>query len=81
MKEYCLFYDVAKYASENWKGNLSPKEIACNAYDYRIELALSVTLKKTSPILKELIVRLDEDGREEAKVFAEKIRRNLIGCL
>ena len=32
--EYTDFYDIAEYANENWKGNFTPKEIACYTYDY-----------------------------------------------
>lgn len=37
--EYGDFYDIAEYGNANWKGNFTPKEIACNAYDYLVEKA------------------------------------------
>lgn len=27
--EYGNFYDIAEYGNANWKGNFTPKEIAC----------------------------------------------------
>lgn len=78
MEEYKLFFDIAEYGSDNWKGKLSPKEIAETAYEYRVEFAMSVVLHHPQPIIKELLCRLDEDGSEEARDFSQKIRHELI---
>ena len=31
------FYKLAEHCNENWKGSFTPMEIACNAYDYKME--------------------------------------------
>ena len=42
MLEYADFYDIAEYGNENWKGSFTLREIACNAYDYKVEYDYSI---------------------------------------
>ena len=42
MMTYDDFYKIAEYGNENWKGNFTPREIACNAYDYKAEYDYSI---------------------------------------
>ena len=37
MMTYNNFYTIAEYGNENWKGSFTPREIDCNAYDYKAE--------------------------------------------
>ena len=39
--EFADFYDIAEYGNSAWKGNFSEKEVACNAYDYKVEFDTS----------------------------------------
>lgn len=59
--EYQDFYDIAAYGSENWKGNLTPKEIACYAYDYQIEYDYSMRKGKPTRTMIELCKLCCED--------------------
>lgn len=58
---YGDFYDIAEYGSKNWKGNFTPKEIACNAYDYKTEYMLSLTQGKPTHAMTELCKLIYED--------------------
>ena len=42
MLEYTDFYDIAEYGNEHWKGSFTPREIACNAYEYKAEYDYSI---------------------------------------
>lgn len=61
MLTYEDFYNIAEYGNENWKGNYTPKETACNAYDYKIEYDLSLTQGKPTRIMIELCILICED--------------------
>lgn len=73
------FYDIAEYGNANWKGCLTPREIACNAYDYLCEFRYSKAIGgyHISSTIQELLRLLDEDGSEEANHFATQIRKEL----
>lgn len=75
--EYSNFYDLAKYGNENWKGAYSEKDVACNAYDYKLEFDESKKVGKPTHIISELMKLLDEDGSEEAMWFLNDIRWEL----
>lgn len=70
MMEYSDFYDIAEYGNEHWKGNFTPKEIACNAYDYMCDLEWSknayVTDVEIAENIRELAKLLAIDGSDEA---------------
>ena len=59
--EYSDFYDIAEYGSENWKGSFTPREIACNAYDYLCEYRYSVAKGKPTNTMIELCKLICED--------------------
>ena len=59
--EFSDFYDIAEYASENWKGNFTPKEIACYAYDYYADFLWSKANNEISDVIDGLIKNLEED--------------------
>ena len=61
MLDYADFYNIAKYGSENWKGNFSPREIACNAYDYKVEYDYSIEQGKPTNTMIELCKLICED--------------------
>lgn len=80
--EYADFYDIAEYGNKHWKGKFSPKEIACNAYDYLLEFETSNKQGKPTFCIKELCKLLIEDIKnssesEEACEFLEKICDNV----
>ena len=59
--EYADFYDIVEYANENWKGNFTPKEIACYAYDYYSDFLWSKVNNEISDVIDGLIKNLEED--------------------
>ena len=73
------FYDIAEYGNANWKGCFTPREIACNAYDYLVDFEQSKVRGgyHISSTIQELLRLLDEDGSEEAIDFATQIRKEL----
>ena len=75
--EYEDFYDIALYGNETWKGSFSQKEIACNAYDYKMDFDYSKDTGTLASTIYELLKLLDEDSSEEAKDWALNIRREL----
>ncbi|MFR3158457.1 MAG: hypothetical protein ACLTOK_09285 [Anaerobutyricum soehngenii] len=73
--EYVDFYDIAAYGNENWKGSYTPKEVAENAYDYYSDFQSAKRkgcLTKDNTIFQ-MLIRLVEDGSEEALDWANKI--------
>ena len=61
MLEYVDFYNIAEYGTENWKGNFTPREIACNAYDYKAEYDYSIKQGKPTHTMIELCKLICED--------------------
>ena len=61
MMEYDDFYLIAEYGSENWKGSFTPREIACNAYDYKVEYDYSIKQGKPTRTMIELCKLICED--------------------
>ena len=59
--EYDDFYDIAEYGNENWKGSFSPREIACNAYEYKVEYDYSIKQGKPTRTMIELCKLICED--------------------
>lgn len=58
---YDDFYTIAEYGNENWKGSFTPREIACNAYDYKIEYDYSIKQGKPTRTIIELCKLICED--------------------
>lgn len=77
--EFSDFYDIAVYGNEAWKGSFTPKEVACNAYDYLCEFKYSVRDGRPNHTMRELIRLLKEDGSEECLEWAERITREIEG--
>ena len=77
MLSYSDFYDIAEYGNENWKGSFTPKEIACNAYDYLCEFEASKANGEPTHTIEELAKLLVEDGSEEAKEWLYQIASEL----
>ena len=61
MLEYADFYDIAEYGNENWKGYFTPREIACNAYEYKVEYDYSTEQGKPTRTMIELCKLICED--------------------
>ena len=61
MLEFNDFYTIAEYGNENWKGNFSPREIANNAYDYKVEYDYSIEQGKPTHTMIELCKLICED--------------------
>ena len=59
--EYEKFYNIAEYGNANWKGCFSPKEVACNAYDYKVEYDYSIKQGKPTRTMTELCKLICED--------------------
>ena len=77
MMTYGDFYDIAEYGNANWKGNFTPKEIACCAYDSLVEFEVSKAKEKVMPVIQELCKLLAEDGSEKAKDLLYQIADEL----
>ena len=61
MMRYADFYDIAEYGNKNWKGSFTPREIACNAYDYKVEYDYSIKQGKPTRTMIELCKLIYED--------------------
>ena len=59
--EFNDFYTIAEYGNENWKGSFTPREIACNAYDYKVEYDYSIEQGKPTRTMVELCKLICED--------------------
>lgn len=59
--DYIDFYDLATLKNDDWKGNFSAREIAQNAYDYKVEYDLSIEQGKPTTTMVELCRLLVED--------------------
>ena len=81
MMEYSDFYDIAEYGNEHWNGNYTPKEIACNAYDYMRDFEWSknayVTDDEIAGTIRELMKLLAQDGSDEAMLWLGQIADEL----
>lgn len=77
MIDYSFFYTIAEYGNENWKGSFSPKEVACNAYDYLCEFNSSKENEIPTETIKELYSLLVEDGSEECLNWAYTLATEL----
>lgn len=64
---YKDFYEIATYGNEMWKGCFSPKEVACNAFDYYADFQWSKENETIAHNIQELAKILAEDGSEECK--------------
>lgn len=76
---YEFFYDLAVYANENWKGNFTPKEIACNAYTYLCDCQASTydNLKGSMNDLYDNLYQDVNDANYEAFCFMQQLREYL----
>lgn len=77
MLGYNFFYDIAIYGNENWKGVYTPKEVACNAYDYLCAFEESKESQEPHDVIKELTKLLEEDGSDKAKEWLYNIVEGL----
>lgn len=77
MLEYSDFYDIASYGNVAWKGSFTPKEIACNAFDYWGDFNASKEKEKPTHTIKELAKLLEEDGGEECREWLYNIATEL----
>ena len=81
MMEYSDFYDIAEYGNDHWKGSFTPREIACNAYDYMRDLEWSknayVTDTEIAENIRELAKLLAIDGSDEAMLWLGQIADEL----
>ena len=59
--EYSDFYDIAVYGNANWKGSFTPREIACNAYNYLADFEYSKAKGTVVSTIQELIDLLLDD--------------------
>ena len=77
MLNYEFFYTIAEYGNEVWKGRFSPKQTACNAYDYLCEFKSSMENESPTGTIKVLYELLVEDGSEECLEWAYEIATEL----
>ena len=61
MMTYDDFYKIAEYGNQNWKGCFTPREIANNAYDYKVEYDYSIEQGKPTRTMIELCKLICED--------------------
>ena len=81
MLDYSDFYDLAVYGNENWKGSFTPKEIACNAFDYYMDYLQSKWSAKGKLVgsMIELLNLLKLDGSEDVEYWKEEIEQ-IVNC-
>ena len=79
MITYDDFYTIAEYGNENWKGSFTPREIACNAYNYKAEYDYSIKQGKPTHTMIELCKLICEDmGKEIENILTvEKMNQIL----
>ena len=67
------FYKIAEYGNEHWKGSFTPMEIACNAYDYKMEYDYSREHNKPTRTMIELckLLLLDMDFQDYFETLEE----------
>lgn len=75
--EYSDFYDIATYGNVAWKGSFSPKEIACNAYDYYADFQWSKENKMVTRTIQELAKLLAEDNSDECADWLYRMAEEL----
>lgn len=66
-------YDLAEYGNRAWKGGFSPREIACNAYEYMCALTESKEQGKPNETMETLCELLTQDGDENCLNWLNKI--------
>lgn len=71
------FYEIASYGNEAWKGCFTPKEVACNAYNYLCEFKSSKANGEPTHTTKALMKLLAEDGSEEAREWLYQMTTEL----
>ncbi len=71
--EFSDFYDLAEYGNKNWKGSFTPKEVACNAYDYYEEYQQSVKQGHPTHTMMELYNLLKDDDSDEVEYWLSNL--------
>ena len=61
MISYDDFYTIAEYGNKNWKGCFTAREIANNAYDYKMEYDYSFNKGKPTRTMISLCKLICED--------------------
>ena len=74
---YIEFYNIAEYGSKNWKGNFSPREIACNANSLWEDFLWSKSERIVSRTIVSLVKNLKEDDTEQTKEWISQIKEEL----
>lgn len=77
MINYEFFYDIAAYGNETWKGSFTPKEVACNAYEYFCEFNTSLENEKPTETILCLYTLLIEDHSESCLDWAYTLAKEL----
>ena len=75
--EYSDFYDIATYGNEMWKGSFTPKEVACNAYDYYADFQWSKANEMVARTIQELAKLLTEDNTCRCKDWLYRMATEL----
>lgn len=71
------FYNISTYGNQMWKGSFTPKEIACNAYDYYADFQWSKTNGMVTLTIQELAKLLAEDGSCKCKDWLYRMATEL----
>ena len=73
MLEYVDFYPILESGNEKWKGSFTPREIACNDWDYKAEYDYSIKQGKPTHTMIELckLICEDMDYADYAKIQEE----------
>lgn len=75
------FLRIAEYGNEMWKGSFTLQEVADNAQIYWADFEWSKENERPSFVITELINLLKEDGSDECLEWAERITREINGCV
>lgn len=69
--DYLDFFDVALYGNTMWKGNFTTREVAQNAYDYKVEYDASMEKFEPTETMRNLCELLAEDIYEGKEIMAD----------
>lgn len=69
--DFEAFYDLVVYGNDNWKGGMSGKELAMNAFELYNDYQYSVENKTLSTNLVNLVGNLLDDACNEYEEVAD----------
>ena len=75
--KYADFYNISSYGNDAWNGSYTQAEVANNAANYYADFLWSKENRRLSFVIRELLHLLEEDGTEQCRKWAMKIRKEV----